>query len=194
MLVDVDADTWTLDPQRVRDAITPRTRAIIPVHLYGNLCCMDDLLEICKERGIAIVEDATEALGGTWRGRPAGTMGEFGCFSFNGNKLITTGGGGMVTARDPERRRGQHLVNQVRRLQGYYHPEWDTTPHDQPEAASATQMDAEGFLKRSGPSPGSQRCPRRHPRRRHARRRTARSAVVSLSHRRAHPIRSFRRP
>lgn len=125
VLVDVNPDTWTLAPEKVRKAVTPRTKAVIPVHLYGNLCDMDALLEICEERGIAIVEDATEALGGAWRGRPAGTMGEFGCFSFNGNKLITTGGGGMVTARSPERAaRIKFLVNQARDAsKGYFHPE-----------------------------------------------------------------------
>lgn len=125
VLVDVNPDTWTIDPEKVREALTPRTKALIPVHLYGNLCDMDALLEICEERGIAIVEDATEALGGTWRGKPAGTMGEFGCFSFNGNKLITTGGGGMVTTRSPERAaRIKFLVNQARDAsKGYFHPE-----------------------------------------------------------------------
>lgn len=153
VLVDVDADTWTLDPQRVREAITSRTRAIIPVHLYGNLCDMDALMDICKERGIAIVEDATEALGGTWRGKSTGTMGEFGCFSFNGNKLITTGGGGMVTARDPERAaRVKHLVNQARDAsKGYYHPEmgYNYRMTNLEAALGLAQMERiEGFLKK----------------------------------------------
>lgn len=125
VLVDVDADTWTLDLRKVRQAVTPRTKAIIPVHIYGNPCDMDALLEICRQRNIAIVEDATESLGGTWRGKPTGTFGELGCFSFNGNKLITTGGGGMVVSRDPERaKRVKFLVNQSRDAsKGYYHPE-----------------------------------------------------------------------
>ncbi|NLM72117.1 MAG: aminotransferase class I/II-fold pyridoxal phosphate-dependent enzyme [Synergistaceae bacterium] len=153
VLLDVHADTWTLDPERVRDAITPRTRAIIPVHLYGNLCNMDALLEICGECSIAIVEDATEALGGTWRGRPAGTMGDFGCFSFNGNKLITTGGGGMVTARDPERAaRVKYLVNQARdSSKGYYHPEmgYNYRMTNLEAALGLAQMERiEGFLKK----------------------------------------------
>ena len=125
VLVDVDPETWTLDMAKVRKALTPRTKAVIPVHIYGNPCDMDALLEICEQHSIAVVEDATESLGGTWRGKPTGTLGEFGCFSFNGNKLITTGGGGMVTARDAERaKRVKFLVNQSRDAsKGYYHPE-----------------------------------------------------------------------
>lgn len=125
VLVDVDSGTWTLDIRKVEEAVTAHTKAIIPVHLYGNPCDMDALRELCKDRGIAIVEDATESLGGTWRGQSTGTLGEFGCFSFNGNKLITTGGGGMVVARDPERMKHvKFLVNQARDAsKGYYHPE-----------------------------------------------------------------------
>ena len=125
VLVDVDPETWTLDMAKVRKALTPRTKAVIPVHIYGNPCDMDALMEICEQRNILIVEDATESLGGTWRGKPTGTLGEFGCFSFNGNKLITTGGGGMVIARDAERaKRVKFLVNQARDAsKGYYHPE-----------------------------------------------------------------------
>ena len=125
VLVDVDPVTWTLDLQKVREALTPRTKAIIPVHLYGNPCDMDALAELCAGRNIVLIEDATESLGGTWRGQATGTMGTLGCFSFNGNKLITTGGGGMVTARDAEQAKHiKFLVNQARDgSKGYYHPE-----------------------------------------------------------------------
>lgn len=125
VLVDVDPGTWTLDIRKVEEAVTVHTKAIIPVHLYGNPCDMDALRELCEDHGIAIVEDATESLGGTWRGQSTGTLGEFGCFSFNGNKLITTGGGGMVVAREPERMKHiKFLVNQARDgSKGYYHPE-----------------------------------------------------------------------
>ena len=125
VLVDVDPVTWTLDLQKVREALTPRTKAIIPVHLEGNPCDMDALAELCAGRNIVLIEDATESLGGTWRGQATGTMGTLGCFSFNGNKLITTGGGGMVTARDAEQAKHiKFLVNQARDgSKGYYHPE-----------------------------------------------------------------------
>ncbi|MEA4880898.1 MAG: DegT/DnrJ/EryC1/StrS family aminotransferase, partial [Synergistaceae bacterium] len=98
---------------------------ILPVHLYGNPCDMDALSKIAESHHIALLEDATESLGGTWRGKPTGTLGDFGCFSFNGNKLITTGGGGMVVGKD--RRKMNHirfLVNQARDTsRGYFHSE-----------------------------------------------------------------------
>ena len=125
VFVDVDTVSWTLDPTRLEDAITDRTRAIIPVHLYGNPCDMGALMEIADRHGIAIVEDATESLGAKWKGVPAGTIGDFGCFSFNGNKFITTGGGGMVVGRNPERMEHiRFLVNQAREAsKGYFHEE-----------------------------------------------------------------------
>lgn len=101
IFVDVLADSWCLDPEKVRAAITPRTKAIIAVHLYGNLCDMDALLEIGREFGIAVIEDAAEAIGSQWRGKPAGSIGAFGTFSFHGTKTMTTGEGGMFVTSDP---------------------------------------------------------------------------------------------
>lgn len=125
VFVDVDPLTWTLDIERTRQAITEHTKAIIPVHLYGNPCDMDSLQALVEKHDIAIIEDATESLGASWKGTPTGTIGEFGCFSFNGNKLITTGGGGMVVAKNQAR--GKHikfLVNQARDTsKGYFHEE-----------------------------------------------------------------------
>ena len=125
VFVDVDPLSWTLDPLKTEQAISEHTKAIMPVHLYGNPCDMDALLSIAEKQGIAIVEDATESLGATWKGQPAGTIGDLGCFSFNGNKFITTGGGGMVTARDTERANHiRFLVNQARNAsKGYFHEE-----------------------------------------------------------------------
>lgn len=100
VLVDVLPDTWCLDPQRVEAAITPRTKAIIAVHLYGNLCDMDALLEIGRRRGIPVVEDAAEAIGSQWHGRRAGSMGAFGTFSLHGTKTLTTGEGGIFVTQD----------------------------------------------------------------------------------------------
>jgi perosamine synthetase len=102
VLVDILPDTWCLDPEKVEAAITPRTKAIIAVHLYGNLCDMDRLRVLGKTYGIPIVEDAAEAIGSVWRGKPAGSMGAFGAFSFHGTKTITTGEGGMFVTNDDD--------------------------------------------------------------------------------------------
>ncbi len=121
-------ETRTLDPGLTEAAVMPRTWAILPVHLYGNLCDKDKLGRIAEERG-PVIEDATESLGGTWKGKLSGTLGNFGCFSFNGNKLITTGGGGMVVARDRERiNHIRFLVNQARDAsKGYFTLKWGIT-------------------------------------------------------------------
>jgi perosamine synthetase len=100
VLVDVLPDTWCVDPQAVEAAITPRTKAIIAVHLYGNLCEMDQLLAIGERHGIAVIEDAAEAIGSRWCGRPAGSIGRFSTFSFHGTKTVTTGEGGLFATAD----------------------------------------------------------------------------------------------
>jgi len=100
IFVDILADSWCLDPAEVEAAITPRTKAIIAVHLYGNVCSMDRLLAIGRERGIPVVEDAAEAIGALWQGRRAGSLGAFGAFSFHGTKTLTTGEGGMFVTDD----------------------------------------------------------------------------------------------
>ena len=100
VFVDVLPDSWCLDPAAVEAAITPRTKAIVAVHLYGNLCDLDALLAIGSRHGIPVVEDAAEAIGSKWRGRRAGSMGAFGTFSFHGTKTVTTGEGGMFVTRD----------------------------------------------------------------------------------------------
>jgi perosamine synthetase len=102
VFVDILADAWCLDPERVEQAITPRTKAILAVHLYGNLCDMDQLLRIGARHGIPVVEDAAEALGSRWGERRAGSIGLFGCFSFHGSKTLTTGEGGMLVTNDAE--------------------------------------------------------------------------------------------
>lgn len=100
VLVDVLPDTWCVDPEAVQAAITPRTKAIIAVHLYGNLCDMDRLLAIGERHGVAVIEDAAEAIGSVWNGRRAGSMGRFSTFSFHGTKTVTTGEGGMFATAD----------------------------------------------------------------------------------------------
>lgn len=125
VFIDVDINTWNIDPVAVEKAITKRTKAIIPVHLYGNPCDMDALTAISKRYGIPMIEDATESLGASYKGKMTGTFGEYGVLSFNGNKIITTGGGGMIVTDNEAS--GQHLkflVNQARDVsKGYYHPE-----------------------------------------------------------------------
>lgn len=100
VFVDILPDSWCLDPAKVEAAITSRTRAIIAVHLYGNLCDMDALLEIGARHGIPVIEDAAEAIGSIWHGKRAGSMGKFGTFSFHGTKTVTTGEGGMFVTND----------------------------------------------------------------------------------------------
>jgi perosamine synthetase len=100
VFVDILSDTWCIDPQKAEAAITPKTKAIIAVHLYGNLCEMDALLDIGRRHGIPIIEDAAEAIGSVYRGKRAGSMGAFGTFSFHGTKTITTGEGGMLVTND----------------------------------------------------------------------------------------------
>ncbi|NOR68608.1 MAG: aminotransferase class V-fold PLP-dependent enzyme [Methylomarinum sp.] len=100
VFVDILADSWCIDPQKVEAAITPRTKAIIAVHLYGNLCDMEQLLTIGENHGIPVIEDAAEAIGSIYHGKRAGSMGAFGSFSFHGTKTMTTGEGGMFVTND----------------------------------------------------------------------------------------------
>ena len=101
VFVDILAHSWCLDPEKVEAAITPRTKAIVAVHLYGNLCDMDRLGRISEKYNIPIIEDAAEAIGSVWRGRSAGSIGHFGAFSFHGTKTLTTGEGGAFVTDDP---------------------------------------------------------------------------------------------
>ena len=102
VFVDILPDTWCLDPQRVREAITPKTKAIIAVHLYGNLCEMNELMAIGEQHGIPVIEDAAEAIGSVYHGKRAGSIGKFGAFSFHGTKTVTTGEGGMFVTHDAD--------------------------------------------------------------------------------------------
>lgn len=113
VLVDVLPDTWCLDPARVEEAITPKTKAILAVHLYGNLCELDQLLAIGKRHGIPVVEDSAEAIGSVFEGARAGSIGAFGTFSFHGTKTLTTGEGGMWVSNDSD------LFEKVRTLSNH---------------------------------------------------------------------------
>lgn len=102
VFVDILSDSWCIDPDKAEAAITPRTKAIVAVHLYGNLCDMDRLLAIGEKYGIPVIEDAAEAIGSVWHGKRAGSMGAFGAFSFHGTKTLTTGEGGMFVTNDAD--------------------------------------------------------------------------------------------
>lgn len=100
VFADSDRSTWTLNPAEVKRKVTSRTKAIIPVHLYGHPADMDPLMELADRHGLVVVEDAAEAHGALYKGRRVGSIGHIGCFSFYGNKIITTGEGGMLTIQD----------------------------------------------------------------------------------------------
>jgi pyridoxal phosphate-dependent aminotransferase EpsN len=109
IFLDSDRTTWNLDPQILEEALCERARrnrlprAVIVVHLFGQCADMDPIIEACRRYNVPVLEDAAEALGGTYKGRPAGTLGDVAAFSFNGNKIITTTGGGMLVAQERER-------------------------------------------------------------------------------------------
>lgn len=97
VIVDVDSDCWCINPIEIEKAITPKTKAIIVVHLYGQPCEMDRIMKIAKKHKLCVIEDCAEAHGATYNDRKVGSFGDIGCFSFYGNKVITTGEGGMCT-------------------------------------------------------------------------------------------------
>jgi dTDP-4-amino-4,6-dideoxygalactose transaminase len=102
VLADVDSTTMNIDPVELERRITPRTKAIIPVHFAGRPCDMDAICAIAERHGLAVIEDCAHAIETIYKGRPAGTFGNFSCFSFYATKNVTCGEGGMVVARDPE--------------------------------------------------------------------------------------------
>lgn len=100
VIVDIEPVTWNIDPKQIEKAITGKTKAVIPVHLYGQACRLDDICKLAKKHGIFIVEDCAEAIGTLYKGRPVGSFGDISAFSFFGNKTITTGEGGMLLFKD----------------------------------------------------------------------------------------------
>lgn len=95
VIVDIERSSWCIDPEEIEKAITPRTKAIIPVHLYGQPCDMDKIMAIARKHNLFVIEDCAEAHGAEYNGRKVGSFGDISCFSFYGNKIITTGEGGM---------------------------------------------------------------------------------------------------
>lgn len=100
MLADVDPITMNIDPERVADAIGPRTRAILPVHFAGRPCEMDALCELARDHDLMMIEDCAHSIESTYHGRHVGTFGDYGCFSFYVTKNLATGEGGMVLAAE----------------------------------------------------------------------------------------------
>lgn len=115
VFVDSEKETWNIDPEKIEEKITPKTKVIIPVHLYGHPANMYRITEVARKHNLKIIEDATEALGSKYYNRNVGTIGDIGCFSFNGNKIITTGGGGMIVSNNKEYiNKAKYLINQAR--------------------------------------------------------------------------------
>ena len=131
VFIDSDPGYWQMDPKKVQEFLEcncfetdgelrnrdtgRRVRAILPVHILGHPVDLDPILALARRHELAVVEDATESLGAAYRGRPVGSLGDIGCFSFNGNKIITTGGGGMiVTASDEAADRARYLTTQAK--------------------------------------------------------------------------------
>lgn len=111
VFVDIDPTSYNIDPSAIEAAITPRTRAIMPVHLYGNPADMDAILAIADKHKLAVIEDCAQATGATWRGRKVGTMGTVGCFSFFPSKnLGCFGDGGIITTRDEQLARRMRAI------------------------------------------------------------------------------------
>lgn len=102
VLVDSEPETWNMDVSQIEEKITDRTKAIMPVHIYGHPCDMDPIMKIAREHDLYVVEDAAEAHGAEYKGKKTGGFGDIGCFSFYANKIITTGEGGMIVTDDEE--------------------------------------------------------------------------------------------
>jgi dTDP-4-amino-4,6-dideoxygalactose transaminase len=122
VFVDVDPDTFTMNPAELEKSLTKRTKAIIPVHLFGQPADMDPILEFARANGLFVVEDAAQAHGAEYKGRKAGTMGEAGCFSFYpGKNLGALGEAGAVVTNDPELRKQIQMLRDHGQSQKYYH-------------------------------------------------------------------------
>lgn len=124
VFADSEIETWNIDPEKIKEKINQRTKAIIPVHLYGHPAEIGSIMRIAKKYGLIVIEDAAEAHGAMYKKKMVGSIGDMGCFSFFGNKIITTGEGGMITTNN------KILAQKIRMLRDhgyskkrrYYHP------------------------------------------------------------------------
>ena len=122
MFVDIDPDTYNIDPALIEAAITPKTKAIMPVHLYGQMADMDPIMAIAQRHNLFVIEDAAQAIGAEYKGRRAGSIGHFGCFSFFPSKnLGAFGDGGMITTNDPALAHRAKLLRNHGAEPKYYH-------------------------------------------------------------------------
>jgi perosamine synthetase len=119
VFVDILPDTWCIDPASVEAAITPCTKAIVGVNLYGSMCDWPRLREIAARHGLLLIEDAAESIGSTFHGQPAGSLGDVAVFSFHGSKTITTGEGGMIVTANPD------LFARIQKLRDHGRPPKD---------------------------------------------------------------------
>ena len=112
VFIDSDYETWNMSPEALERAFEkyPDVKAVMPVHLYGLPANMDRIMEICKKHGVPVIEDAAESLGTLYHGQYTGTFGDYGAFSFNGNKIITTSGGGMLVCNLPEEQAKERIA------------------------------------------------------------------------------------
>ena len=112
VFIDSDYETWNMSPEALERAFEkyPDVKAVMPVHLYGLPANMDRIMEICKKHGVPVIEDAAESLGTLYHGQYTGTFGDYGIFSFNGNKIITTSGGGMLVCNLPEEQAKERIA------------------------------------------------------------------------------------
>jgi perosamine synthetase len=124
VFVDIDPKTWNIDPEQIEKKITSRTKAIIPVHIYGYPSDMDKIKKIARKHSLGIIEDAAEAHAATYKNQTVGTIGDIGCFSFFGNKIITTGEGGMIVTNNRTLMRKIILLKNhgMSPKRKYYHP------------------------------------------------------------------------
>ena len=113
VFVDILSDTWCIDPRKIDEAITKKTKAIMPVHLYGNLAEMDEIMTIAKQHNLFVVEDACPAAGSVYKGRRPGSIGHAGAYSFQGAKIMVTGFGGMVLTND------EKLMTKIKQLNNH---------------------------------------------------------------------------
>lgn len=124
---DVRRDTFVMDAEKIEELVTEKTKAIMPVHIYGHPVDMDQVMEVANKYNLYVIEDATEALGSEYKNKMAGAIGHIGCYSFNGNKLITTGAGGMfVTNNEEIAERAKYLSTQTKTIlenKAFYHQE-----------------------------------------------------------------------
>jgi len=125
VFIDSEPDTWNIDSALIEQKITPRTKAVMAVHLYGSVCAMEPLQLLCRKHNLLLIEDVAEAFGSQYRGRYAGSFGDIATFSFFGNKTLTTGEGGMVASNDQSIiKRAAYLKSQaVSEVREYWHDE-----------------------------------------------------------------------